>query len=83
MFLYYEISYFCYYFLQFFVLFNFFAEGKPIPTELRNEEAALRHEIDLEDENTAGIVFWAFLFIHCLVAEKNSVYEKIWVLNLG
>ncbi|KAL6572923.1 hypothetical protein OROHE_002399 [Orobanche hederae] len=29
------------------------AEGKPIPTELRNEEAALRQEIDLEDENTA------------------------------
>ncbi|KAF3437466.1 hypothetical protein FNV43_RR20219 [Rhamnella rubrinervis] len=29
------------------------AEGKPIPTELRNEEAALRHQIDLEDENTA------------------------------
>ncbi|CAL9004369.1 unnamed protein product [Prunus brigantina] len=28
-------------------------EGKPIPTELRNEEAALRQEIDLEDENTA------------------------------
>ncbi|ONI20715.1 hypothetical protein PRUPE_2G030400 [Prunus persica] len=28
-------------------------EGKPIPTELRNEEAALREEIDLEDENTA------------------------------
>ncbi|XP_068664334.1 uncharacterized protein [Aristolochia californica] len=27
-------------------------EGKPIPTELRNEEAALRKEIDLEDENT-------------------------------
>lgn len=30
-------------------------EGKPIPTELRNEEAALRQEIDLEDENTAGM----------------------------
>ncbi|CAK9226956.1 unnamed protein product [Sphagnum troendelagicum] len=29
------------------------AEGKPIPTELRNEEAALRQEIDLEDEITA------------------------------
>jgi hypothetical protein len=29
-------------------------EGKPIPTELRNEEAALRQEIDLEDEITAG-----------------------------
>lgn len=28
-------------------------EGKPIPTELRNEEAALRREIDLEDDNTA------------------------------
>ncbi|CAB4290045.1 unnamed protein product [Prunus armeniaca] len=30
-------------------------EGKPIPTELRNEEAELCREIDLEDENTAGI----------------------------
>ncbi|XP_047250382.1 U3 small nucleolar ribonucleoprotein protein IMP4 isoform X2 [Capsicum annuum] len=29
-------------------------EGKPIPTELRNEEAALRKEMDLEDENNAG-----------------------------
>lgn len=28
-------------------------EGRPIPTELRNEEAALRQEIDLEDEQTA------------------------------
>lgn len=28
-------------------------EGKPIPTELKNEEAELRHQIDLEDENTA------------------------------
>ncbi|KAG8384404.1 hypothetical protein BUALT_Bualt04G0114500 [Buddleja alternifolia] len=31
-------------------------EGKPIPTELRNEEASLRQEIDLEDEHTAGTV---------------------------
>ncbi|KAJ0612227.1 putative U3 snoRNP protein/Ribosome production factor 1 [Helianthus annuus] len=30
-------------------------EGKPIPTELRNEDAALRQEIDLEDERTAGL----------------------------
>ncbi|KAH7679025.1 U3 small nucleolar ribonucleoprotein IMP4 protein [Dioscorea alata] len=29
------------------------AEGKPIPTELRNEEASLRQEIDLEDDHTA------------------------------
>ncbi|KAJ3693145.1 hypothetical protein LUZ60_012240 [Juncus effusus] len=28
-------------------------EGKPIPTELRNEEASLRREIDLEDDHTA------------------------------
>lgn len=31
------------------------AEEKPIPTELRNEEAELRKEIDLEDEQTAGV----------------------------
>ncbi|KAF0901242.1 hypothetical protein E2562_038821, partial [Oryza meyeriana var. granulata] len=28
-------------------------EGKPIPTELRNEELALRREIDLEDQDRA------------------------------
>lgn len=28
-------------------------EGKPIPTELRNEEATLRQEIDFEDDHTA------------------------------
>lgn len=45
----------------FIYLFSFsLAEGKPIPTELRNEEAALRHEIDLEDENTAGNLFFFF-----------------------
>ncbi len=27
--------------------------GKPIPTELRSEEGALRKEIALEDDNTA------------------------------
>ncbi|KAJ7552923.1 hypothetical protein O6H91_06G077000 [Diphasiastrum complanatum] len=30
-------------------------EGKPIPTELRNEEGALRAEIDLEDDKTAEL----------------------------
>ncbi|KAL2642195.1 hypothetical protein R1flu_009782 [Riccia fluitans] len=30
-------------------------EGRPIPTELRNEEAQLREEIGLEDENTAQL----------------------------
>lgn len=37
------------------------AEGKPIPTELRNEEAALRQEIDLEDENTASMFYFSVL----------------------
>lgn len=32
---------------------GFCAEGKPIPTELRREEAQLRHDIELEDDNTA------------------------------
>ena len=42
----------------------FFAEGKPIPTELRNEEAELRHQIDLEDESTAGMVFFLFIYFY-------------------
>lgn len=29
------------------------AEGKPIPSELRREEAELRHQVELEDDNTA------------------------------
>lgn len=44
----------------------FFSEGKPIPTELRNEEAALRKEIDLEDEITAGMLITLFFSMHCL-----------------
>ncbi|KAL5221374.1 hypothetical protein ABZP36_026087 [Zizania latifolia] len=31
-------------------------EGKPIPTELRNEELALRREIDLDDQERAAAV---------------------------
>jgi len=46
---------------MFFFVF-FFAEGKSIPTELRNEEAALRRQIDLEDENTAGKWYYALSF---------------------
>lgn len=30
------------------------AEGKPIPTELRNEEADLRRQVELEDDNTGA-----------------------------
>lgn len=30
-------------------------EGKPIPTELRNEEQQLRREVELEDDNTAAV----------------------------
>jgi U3 small nucleolar ribonucleoprotein protein IMP4 len=42
-----------------------FTEGKPIPTELRSEEAELRHQIDLEDENTAGMPNLFFIFLIC------------------
>lgn len=41
------------------------AEGKPIPTELRNEEAALRQQIDLEDEHTAGMLRRFLVFKSC------------------
>jgi len=34
--------------------------GKPIPTELREEEAELRHQIELEDEKSA--VPWSVSF---------------------
>ncbi|KIY95299.1 U3 small nucleolar ribonucleoprotein IMP4, partial [Monoraphidium neglectum] len=30
-------------------------EGKPMPTELRREEAQLRREVELEDDNTAVV----------------------------
>ena len=29
------------------------AEGKPLPAELRRQEAEVRREVDLEDDNTA------------------------------
>ena len=29
------------------------AEGKPLPTELRREEARLRDDVELDDDNTA------------------------------
>ena len=29
------------------------AEGKPLPTELKREETKLRHDVELEDDNTA------------------------------
>ena len=31
-------------------------EGKPIPTELRNEEHDLRRQIDLEDQERQGVL---------------------------
>lgn len=51
-------------------------EGKPIPTELRNEEAALRQEIDLEDEITAGAMLsdcavYLFVCLPILVLLKD------------
>ena len=48
-------------------------EGKPIPTELRNEELALRREIDLDDQDRAGFVgsiapTFPFLYFFCCVS---------------
>ena len=37
------------------------AEGKPIPTQLRNGESAPRHEINLE--NTAGMGICVFFLL--------------------
>ena len=52
--------------LNFLICFNnvVITEGKPIPTELRNEEAALRQQIDLEDDHTASMysLHLCFLF---------------------
>lgn len=62
-----------------FPFFFYLAEGKPIPTELRNEEAALRQEIDLEDEHTAGwffcaAVFWSSFCLTCLWFLRTFVF---------
>lgn len=57
------------------------AEGKPIPTELRNEEAELRHQIELEDDNTAGMVF-NFCFYVWLPWKCNRDWGKIGSWNL-
>lgn len=51
-------------------------EGKPIPTELRNEEAALRQEIDLEDEYTAGSAPPVSIDIVLVRVTKFMVIEK-------
>ena len=53
------VSYPCRYHNQFpcylptFFSFTTTTEGKPIPSELRREEAQLRKEVELEDDNTA------------------------------
>ncbi|KAF4350003.1 hypothetical protein F8388_017581 [Cannabis sativa] len=52
-------------------------EGKQVPTELRNEEAALRHEIDLEDESTAGMVLVIVLLFEKKLAHIPS-YADTW-----
>ncbi|KAI8559097.1 hypothetical protein RHMOL_Rhmol04G0148200 [Rhododendron molle] len=41
-------------------------EGKPIPTELRNNEAELCREINLEDENCQYVSLLYVVFVHIL-----------------
>lgn len=50
----------CFYLLMW--VFFLCEDGKPIPTELRNEEAALRKEIDFDDEMTEGNIFFLVCF---------------------
>jgi hypothetical protein len=38
-------------------------EGKPIPTELRREQHALRTEMEYEDEKTSGDEFLFYFLI--------------------
>ncbi|KAF4347672.1 hypothetical protein G4B88_011089 [Cannabis sativa] len=56
-------------------------EGKQVPTELRNEEAALRHEIDLEDESTAGMVLVIVLLFEKKLAGIFSHTEVLQVFK--
>lgn len=58
------------------------AEGKPVPTELRNEEAVLREQIDLEDDQTQGcsLCFMGSCFGDCC---EVSLEWRSWFLGLG
>lgn len=58
------------------------SEGKPIPTELRNEEAALRKEIDLEDENTAGMLI-PFLLLPLFWDPATCLGYLVYLIELG
>lgn len=55
-------------------------EGKPTPTELRNEEPALRKEIELEDEDTAGSkvdVFFLMFQFECSLFFMNKMCKCV------
>lgn len=60
----------------------FLPEGKPIPTELRNEEAALRQEIDLEDEQTAGMPFYYFSLSQLFLLAGTIARRRTWRWNI-
>lgn len=71
------------------ILWNVFtAEGKPFPTELRNEEAALRKEIELEDELTAGTslllffnLIWTINIFGCSLPSPKNSYHLMKKMN--
>lgn len=63
------------------LLLNWSVEGKPIPTELRNEEAKLRAEVDLEDEQTAGIFYFIINFVCHFTSLIVIFFVNIPILN--
>ena len=52
-------------------------EGKPIPTELRNEEHELRRQIDLEDQERQGELFIPYLPHLFRSSEWNAVFLPV------
>lgn len=55
-------------------------EGKPIPTELRNEEHELRRQIDLEDQERQGALLFPYppsLPCHSHSSEWNAVFQFV------
>ena len=48
-------------------------EGKPIPTELRNEEHELRRQIDLEDQERQGELFLSLHSTPFLIEQVECV----------
>ena len=61
-------------------MIHIIADGKPIPTELRREEQALRKRIELEDDNTV-ISLCLFRYLTTLCWYSSKICVQILVLT--